>query len=126
MNFPERLFYSKTHQWLRFLDDDKALVGITDYAQDSMGSLVFVTLPEVGDAVQAGEAFGDVESVKTVSDVYSPVTGTVDAVNQELLDTPEAINESPYESWLITISDISQKEELMSSEEYAAYIKEQN
>ena len=86
------------------IDDTTALVGLTDYAQSELGNLVFVNLPEDGDDVTAGETFADVESVKAVSDVYSPVTGTVAEINEELLDAPESINETPYEAWLISAS----------------------
>ena len=89
-----------------------------------MGDLVFVNLPEEGDEVTVGEAFGDVESVKAASDVYSPVTGTVSAVNEELLDAPESINEAPYDAWFIKVTDISEEEELLSAEEYEKFVEE--
>ena len=91
MILKEELKYSKSHEWVA-LDGDSAVVGLTDYAQSELGDLVFVNLPEVGDTVEAGEVFGDVESVKAVSDVYSPVTGEVTEINEELLDSPELIN----------------------------------
>ena len=97
---------------------------MTDYAQDQMGDLVFVNLPEPEDEVTAGEAFGDVESVKAVSDVYSPVTGVVAEINEDLLDSPESINSDPYGAWMIRISDIEDKEELMSAQEYEEFVKE--
>ena len=86
--------------------------------------MVFVNLPEEGDEVTVGEAFGDVESVKAASDVYSPVTGTVSAVNEELLDAPESINEAPYDAWFIKVTDISEEEELLSAEEYEKFVEE--
>lgn len=89
-----------------------------------MGDLVFVNLPEPEDEVTAGEAFGDVESVKAVSDVYSPVTGVVAEINEDLLDSPESINSDPYGAWMIRISDIEDKEELMSAQEYEEFVKE--
>ena len=92
MILKEELKYSKSHEWIA-LDGDTAVVGLTDYAQSELGDLVFVNLPEVGDTVEAGEVFGDVESVKAVSDVYSPVTGEVTEINEELLDSPELIND---------------------------------
>ena len=88
MNIPENLKYTRSHEWVEFLPDGAARVGLTDHAQDALGDLVFVNLPEAGDAVTAGEALGDVESVKAVSDIFCPVTGTVRAANEALLDTP--------------------------------------
>lgn len=125
MNIPEKLKYSKSHEWVKFLKEDKALVGLTDFAQDQMGSLVFVNLPEVGDELSVGEALGDVESVKAVSEVYSPLTGTVTKVNEELLDTPEAINQDPYGAWLVEVSEITAKEKLLSAEDYEEHCLEE-
>ena len=88
MNFPKELKYSKTHEWVRFQEDGTAYIGITDYAQDQLGDLVFVNLPSAGDALTAGEPFADVESVKAVSDVNAPVSGTVKEVNEALADAP--------------------------------------
>ena len=121
MNSPDNLFYSKTHEWVDFLKDDTARVGITWHAQHSMGDIVFVNLPDVGDAVTASVSFGDVESVKAVSDLYSPLSGTVAAVNEQLLISPELINADPYQAWLIEVADISDKEQLLESAEYAAF-----
>lgn len=123
MNVPEGLKYSKSHEWVKMEGENMALVGLSDYAQEALGDLVFVNLPETGDEINAGEPLGDVESVKAVSDVYSPVTGVVAAINEELLDAPEAINESPYDAWLIRVEQIADTEELMSASEYEAYIK---
>lgn len=123
MNFPEELRYTKTHEWVKTEDDTTAYVGLSDYAQDALGDLVFVNLPETGDTVSAGETFADVESVKAVSDVYSPVSGTVAEVNEELLDAPESINESPYDAWFIKVEGVSGQDGLMSASEYEAYIK---
>ncbi|MDO5550329.1 MAG: glycine cleavage system protein GcvH [Lachnospiraceae bacterium] len=123
MNFPEELRYTKTHEWVKMEDDTTAYVGLSDYAQDALGDLVFVNLPEAGDTVSAGETFADVESVKAVSDVYSPVSGTVAEVNEELLDAPESINESPYDAWFIKVEGVSKEDGLMSASEYEAYIK---
>ena len=95
MNFPAELKYSNDHEWVR-MDGDVAVIGISDFAQNELGDLVFVNLPEVGDSVNAGEAFGDVESVKAVSDLLCPVSGTVCEINEELLDAPEKSNEDPY------------------------------
>ncbi|WP_130849132.1 glycine cleavage system protein GcvH [Intestinimonas timonensis] len=121
MNTPDHLRYTKSHEWVLFADDGTAKVGLTDHAQDALGDLVFVNLPQVGDALTCGEALGDVESVKAVSDVYSPVTGTVKAVNEDLLDTPEAINSDPYGAWLVEVEDITDQEELMDAAAYEAH-----
>ena len=123
MNHPNELKYSKSHEWVKMQEDGTALVGLSDYAQDALGDLVFVNLPEAGDEVQVGESFADVESVKAVSDVYSPLTGVVAAINDNLLDTPEAINEAPYDAWFIKVGDITDKEELMDAEAYEAFLK---
>ena len=98
-------------------------MGLTDFAQSELGDLVFVNLPEVGDTVEAGEVFGDVESVKAVSDVYSPVTGEVTEINEELLDSPELINDNAYEAWFIKVKDVSATEELLTAEEYKAFVE---
>ena len=103
MEIKQDLLYAKSHEWVKFLDDTTALVGVSDYAQHELGDLVFANLPEVGDHVVAGKMFCDVESVKAVSDIYAPVTGTVAEVNEELLDEPEKINQSPYEAWLAKV-----------------------
>ena len=117
---PKELKYTKDDEWLRY-EGDSAFVGITDYAQSELGDLVFVNLPEVGDEVVAGEAFGDVESVKAVADVICPVTGIVEEINEDLLDDASLINSDPYGSWFIKVGSITDKEELMTSEEYDAY-----
>lgn len=121
MNHPTELYYSKSHEWVKFLDEKTALIGLTDYAQDALGDLVFVNLPEAGDEVTAGEAFADVESVKAVSDVFSPVSGVVAEVNEELLDAPERMNEDPYGAWLIKVENITEKEELMGADAYIRF-----
>jgi glycine cleavage system H protein len=118
MKTPTTLKYSKTHEWVRVMDDGIVEIGITDFAQSELGSLVFVNLPDEGDEVESGEAFGDVESVKAVSDVISPVSGVVAEVNEVLLDHPEMINDSPYEAWIIRVSDITGEEELLDAEAY--------
>lgn len=122
MEIRDELRYSEDHEWV-LVEGDVAVVGITDYAQSELGDLVFVNLPEEGDEVAAGETFADVESVKAVSDVLSPVSGTVAEINEELLDSPEKINEAPYESWFIKVSDFSEGEGLMSAEEYKAFVE---
>ena len=118
------LKYSKSHEWVR-MDGDVAVVGISDFAQDALGDLVFVNLPQVGDEVTAGEAFGDVESVKAVSDLMSPVTGTVCAINEELLDAPENLNNDPYGAWIIKVENITETEDLLNAAEYEAFTQEE-
>jgi len=122
MKLEQGVLYSKSHEWVKE-DGDCLLIGLTDYAQSELGDLVFVNLPEQGDEIALGEAFADVESVKAVSDVYAPVSGIVAEINEELLDAPEQINESPYGSWLIKVKDVSEKEELLSGEEYEAFVE---
>lgn len=119
----KELKYTKSHEWVKETDDGYLEIGLTDYAQKQLGDLVFVNLPMEGDEVAAGEPFADVESVKAVSDVYSPVTGVVDVVNEELLDAPELINESPYEAWLIRVKDAGEREELMTAKEYEDFVE---
>ena len=115
--------YTKSHEWVLFENDTTATVGLSDFAQSELGDLVFVNLPQVGDAVTAGETFADVESVKTVSDVFSPVTGTVAAVNEALNDAPQKINEDAYGAWLAKVENITGKEELMDAAAYQAFIE---
>jgi glycine cleavage system H protein len=117
---PKELKYTKDHEWLRY-EGDFAYVGISDFAQSELGDLVFVNLPEVDDEVVAGEAFGDVESVKAVSDVLSPVTGVVVEINEELLDDASLINSDPYGAWFIKVGNISDTVELISADEYDEY-----
>ncbi|MEG0072798.1 MAG: glycine cleavage system protein GcvH [Raoultibacter sp.] len=118
MQVPEDLGYLDTHEWVA-TDGTTAIVGISDYAQNELGGLVFVNLPEVGDEVVAGEVFGDVESVKAVSDIISPVSGTVAEVNEKVLDNPEIINETPYEAWFIHVNDATLSPDVIDAEEYA-------
>ena len=115
--------YTKSHEWVLFENDTTATVGLSDFAQSELGDLVFVNLPQVGDAVTAGETFADVESVKTVSDVFSPVTGTVAAVNEALNDAPQKINEDAYGAWLAKVENITGKEDLMDAAAYQAFIE---
>ena len=119
MNYPTDLQYSRDHEWLR-MEDGVAVIGISDFAQSELGDVVFINLPEVGDETTAGEPFGDVESVKAVSDLVSPVTGTVCAVNEELLDAPEKLNEDPYLNWIIKVENVTDTEELLSAADYEA------
>lgn len=114
---PEELKYTKSHEWIKE-EDGMVVIGLSDFAQDALGDLVFVNLPQEGDDVAAGETFADVESVKAVSDVFSPVTGVVAAVNEELLDNPALINEAPYDAWLIKFENVSDTEELLDAAQY--------
>ena len=125
MNFPEELKYTEEHEWV-LVEDDVVTVGITDFAQDQLGDVVFVELPEVGDSVEAGNTFGVVESVKAVSDVYSPVTGEIVEINESLPDEPEVVNTSPYEDgWMIKVklSDVSSIDDLMDVAAYQEFVE---
>lgn len=124
MNFPSELSYSRSHEWVKNEDGIYA-VGISDFAQKALGDVVFVNLPAEGDEVTAGEAFGDVESVKAVSDLISPVSGVICAVNEELLDSPELLNSDPYCAWIIRVEDVSHSEELLSAAAYEAFCQEE-
>ena len=121
MTFPEELKYSRNDEWVKMLDATTALVGITDYAQNEMGGLVFINLPVAGDTATKGEALCDIESVKAVSDVISPVTGEIAEVNERLEDTPEKLNEDPYGAWIAKVENISDQEALMNAAEYRTY-----
>lgn len=125
-NIPEGLLYTKEDEWVR-VEDGVGTVGVTDYAQDALSDIVYIELPDPGDNVEAGETFGVVESVKAASDLYSPVSGEVSAVNEEILDVPETVNTDPYgDGWMVKIklSDLDQLEGLMDPEAYAAYCEE--
>lgn len=124
MNIPKELQYTKSHEWL-LVEDGVATVGLTDFAQDALGDIVFVNLPQPGDQVSAGEALGDVESVKAVSDVLSPVSGVVAEVNEELLDNPALVNEEPYGAWLIKVEQLTGEEELLDAAAYEAHCAEE-
>ena len=124
MNFPAELKYTKDHEWM-VMEGDIAVIGISDFAQDALGDVVFINLPEVGDTVTAGESFGDVESVKAVSDVNSPVTGVIVAVNEDLADSPENLNSDPYGSWIINVENITETEQLLDAAAYEAFCAEE-
>ena len=124
MNYPVELKYTKDHEWMK-MEGDVAVIGISDFAQDALGDVVFINLPEVGDEVTAGESFGDVESVKAVSDVNSPVTGVIVAVNEDLADSPENLNSDPYGSWIIKVENITATEELLDAAAYEAFCAEE-
>jgi glycine cleavage system H protein len=125
MNVPEDLRYSPDHEWVR-AEGGTARVGITDYAQDALGDIVFVDLPEVGARVEAGTAVGEVESTKSVSDIYVPLSGTITAVNDDLLDAPERLNEDPYgEGWIfvIQLDDPASLDGLLDAAGYRALVE---
>jgi len=125
LNIPEDLQYTKSHEWVR-IEGDTATIGITDHAQDELGDLVFVELPEEGDTFDAGESFGTVESVKAVSDLYAPVGGEVVEVNSALEDAPENINEDPYgEGWIVKLRT-TDGADLLSPEEYEKVVEEES
>ena len=124
MNYPTDLQYSKSHEWLK-TEDGVAVVGISDFAQDALGDVVFIELPQVGDTVTAGERFGDVESVKAVSELVSPVTGVICEVNDGLEATPEELNADPYGAWIIKVESVTDKEELLDAAAYEAFCAEE-
>ena len=121
-NIPAELKYSASHEWIKE-EDGIFVIGLTDFAQSALGDIVFINLPEEGDEVTAGESFADVESVKAVSDVFSPVTGTICAVNEALLDDPAQVNEDPYGAWLVKVENVTATEELLDAEGYAAVVE---
>jgi len=121
----ENLHYAKTHEWIQTIDSGIARVGISDFAQHALGDLVFINLPEVDDTLTAGVPLGDIESVKAVSDIFSPVTGTVSAVNQEVIDQPALINENPYESWFIEVTGYEPAAGLMTAAEYEEFCNQE-
>jgi glycine cleavage system H protein len=124
VNVPEDLKYTKDHEWVR-AEGNRVRIGITDYAQDALGDVVYVQIPEVGSAVSLGDSFSEVESTKSVSDIYAPVTGTVVEVNAELSDMPQRLNDDPYgEGWLcvIEVEDAGQLDQLLDAAAYRALI----
>ena len=119
-NVPAELKYTKSHEWVKE-ENGLYVVGLTDFAQEALGDIVFINMPEAGDDVTSGESFADVESVKAVSDVFSPVSGTVAEVNETLIDEPALINQEPYEQWLIKVSDVSDTEDLLDAAAYEEF-----
>jgi glycine cleavage system H protein len=127
VQIPGHLRYAENHEWAETRDDGTVRVGITDYAQDALGDIVYVDLPEVGRELEAGEAFGEVESTKSVSDVYAPVAGTVTEVNEALVDNPEAVNVEPYDGgWFVVIqpAEGATTDDLMDASAYEAHTAE--
>ena len=121
-NIPAELKYTASHEWIR-TEGDLYVIGLTDFAQSSLGDIVFIELPQEGDAVTMGESFADVESVKAVSGVFSPVSGTVAAVNEALIDNPALLNEAPYDAWLIKVSGAQEVGEMLDAAGYEAVCK---
>ena len=124
MKYPVELQYSKSLEWVKE-EDGVMVIGITDFAQDALGDVVFINLPQEGDEVAAGESFGDVESVKAVSEILSPVSGVICAVNEDLADSPESLNSDPYGAWIVRIEQITDKAELMDAAAYEAFTQEE-
>jgi len=126
MSYPENYRYAKTHEWLK-LEGDTATIGITDYAQESLGDIVFVELPKVGQRIEAGSTFGSVESVKAVSDLYAPATGTVTEVNESLNGTPETINAAANDTWMIKVEILNPDDvnSLLSAADYEKFVSEE-
>ncbi|WP_410536338.1 glycine cleavage system protein GcvH [Streptomyces sp. KL2] len=122
MSNPQQLRYSKEHEWLSAAEDGVSTIGITEHAANALGDVVFVQLPEVGDTVTAGEPCGELESTKSVSDLYAPVTGEVTEVNQDVVDDPALVNSAPYEGgWLFKVRVADEPGDLLSADEYAAF-----
>ena len=124
MNIPADLKYAKSHEWMKY-EGDVAVIGISDFAQSALGDVVYVTLPAVGDEVTAGENFGEVESVKAVSGLVSPVSGVICEVNEALEDAPEALNEDPYGAWIIKVENVTGEGELLDAAAYEAHCAEE-
>ncbi|MBT8763924.1 glycine cleavage system protein GcvH [Desulfohalobiaceae bacterium Ax17] len=126
MMIPENLLYSKTHEWAK-IEGDEAVIGITHFAQEQLGDITFIELPQIGQKLNAGDEMGSIESVKAASEIYSPVTGEVIAVNEELENAPEKINEDPYgQGWIAKFKLSSPAEGLLNSEEYAQIVAEED
>ncbi len=125
MNIPKNLKYASTHEWLQ-VEGDKVTIGITDFAQKELGDLVFINLPNVDDEVAVDEAFADVESVKAVSDIISPINGVIYEVNEALMDQPELINEDAYAAWIVKVKDVTGLENLLDADQYADLISKED
>lgn len=125
MSNVKELKFSKSHEWVEFVSDTTVRIGLTDYAQKELGDLVFVKLPETNDSFKSGDSFADVESVKAVSEVYSPVSGSISAINEEVYDSPQLINEDPYGAWLVEFNNVTEVEDLLTFEEYQSFCEEE-
>lgn len=127
MKIVEGLYYSKDHEWVK-IEGNKAYIGITDYAQHALGEIVYVEMPDVDDELGAGDAFGVIESVKAASDSFLPISGIVAEINEELEDSPELLNEKPFESWILSVelSDESELEGLMDAKKYEEFCKSES
>ncbi len=122
MNIPNNLLYTKSHEWYEFKDETTAIMGITDYAQNMLGDIVYINLPTIDESIGLGDVIADIESVKTAADVYCAVSGNVCAINDDLTDAPELLNQNSYDAWIAEIMDISEKDDLMSAKEYEEYL----
>ena len=127
MSYPADFKYTKEHEWIK-IDGNSGTIGITDHAQQALGDIVFVELPKVGATISAGQSFGTVESVKAVSDLYAPVSGTVTAVNQDLATAPEKVNSEPHQAWMvkITLSNPGETGSLLSAPDYEKFVAEES
>ncbi|MBQ9832945.1 MAG: glycine cleavage system protein GcvH [Clostridia bacterium] len=125
MNIPAELKFTRSHEWIKDLGNGEYEIGISDFAQHELGDLVFVNLPQEGDTITMEEPFADVESVKAVSDIYSPVTAVVKEINEEILDAPETINSGAYDAWFVRVENVTETAELLSAEEYEAFLNEE-
>lgn len=127
MSYPADFKYTKEHEWIK-IDGNSGAIGITDHAQEALGDIVFVELPKVGTTISAGKSFGTVESVKAVSDLYAPVSGTVTEVNQELATAPEKVNSEPHQAWMVkvTLSNPGETSSLLSAADYEKFVAEES
>ncbi len=125
MNIPKELKYTKDHEWVRQIDKNTAIIGITDFAQHNLGNVVFVNIQSEGLKIGIGDNIADVESVKAVSDIFSPMAGIISKVNTEVQDSPELLNNAPYDSWIAEISDITEMQELLSAEDYEELVEKE-
>lgn len=127
MAYPKELLYTQDHEWIKLSEDGKtALIGITDFAQDQLGDIVYIGLPEIEDEVSAEDSVADIESVKSVSDIFSPVTGVVSRINEQLEEAPELVNADSYSAWLFEVSEITEvQENTLSAEEYEKLVAEE-
>lgn len=127
MAYPNELLYTEDHEWIKLSEDGKtALIGITEFAQDQLGDIVYIGLPEVADEVSAEDSVADIESVKSVSDIFTPVSGVISRVNEALEEAPESVNANPYEAWLFEVGDVTEvQENTLSAEEYQKFVAEE-